>query len=79
MMFHPILGYDHTLNRNIADYGWIGYKCIGSVKLLETKQKNYENANPIPVDNFVSTMYGRGHSKREREQSSTSQRSKTIT
>jgi len=58
MMFHPILGYDHTLNRNIADYGWIGYKCIGSVKLLETKQKNYENANPIPIENFVSTIYG---------------------
>jgi len=31
---------------------------MGFVKLFETKQKNDENANPIPIENFVATIYG---------------------
>jgi len=31
---------------------------MGFVKLFETKQKNDENANPIPIKNYVVTIYG---------------------
>ena len=36
---------------------------MGFVKLFETKQKNDENANPIPIENFVATIDGWDHSR----------------
>ena len=47
-----------TVNRGAPDCGWILKKCMGFVTLFETKQKNDENANPIPIENFVATIYG---------------------